>query len=172
MNLKYITCSDPREFNDIHDIVKLAKFSPRVEIAVQAHPSKMSHGMPRNEWFRELVQYVQRDKHDINLAVHVNREWCDAICRTGKIPLELKEFFDARGERNRPLIKRWQLNVPQDTAANIDIYDIYALRRRLIDTHNNHEFILQYNTHTKHMVSSLFMSNFAKFSFYTSTMMY
>ncbi len=159
MNLKYITCSDPREFNDIHDIVKLAKISPRAEIAVQAHPSKMSRGMPRNEWFRELVQYVQRDKHDINLAVHINREWCDEICRTGKMPSELMEFFYVRNG-DKMLIKRWQLNIPADTAKKADVFALACL----IGNNPDHDFILQYNTNTKHIANQLFYHTPVMFS--------
>ena len=58
MQLKYITCSDPREFNDAYKIIDLTQISPRVEIAVQMHPSKASPGMPRYEWFGKLVDYV------------------------------------------------------------------------------------------------------------------
>ena len=161
MNLRYITCSDPREFNDIHDIVKLAQISPRVEIAVQAHPSKMSYGMPRNEWFRELLQYVIQDKHNINLAIHVNREWCDEICRTGKIPTELKDFFDLRyRDTNWPVIQRWQLNIPQETAMNTKARRL----EKLFKEKENYNFIVQYNGHTDQIVNDLFKRPSARFS--------
>ena len=155
MHLRYITCSDPREFNDIHDVVKLAQLSPRVEIAVQAHPSKMSPGMPRNEWFRELLQYVIRDKYNINLAVHVNREWCEKICRKGQIPQELKEFFGLRTENNKPLIKRWQLNVPSYTVPDIN----YRALKRMFNKNSQNEFIVQYNAHTKDVATTLYAMN-------------
>ena len=153
MKLRYITCSDPREFNDIHDIVKLGKLSPRVEIAVQAHPSKMSSGMPRNEWFRELLQYVVTDKHDIRLAVHVNREWCDEICRTGKIPTELQGFFNLyRGDNAyNAVIKRWQLNMPKDTAKNINIDAL----KKLMAAYPEKYFIFQYNENTHDAIYKL-----------------
>ena len=160
MNLRYITCSDPREFNDIHDIVNLAKTSPRAEIAVQAHPSKMLRGMPRNEWFRELVQYVICDKHDINLAVHVNREWCDEICRTGKMPGELREFFDLYQSGRKPVIKRWQLNIPADTAKKTDFFALACL----IGNNADRDFILQYNANTKHIANQLFYHTPVMFS--------
>lgn len=159
MNLKYITCSDPREFNDVRGIVNLAKISPRVEIAVQAHPSKMSLGMPRNEWFHELVEYIRRDKHDINLAIHVNREWCDEICRTGKIPSELMEFFYVHNG-DKLLIKRWQLNVPKETIPNINVKSLGCL----FENNNHHDFIIQYNANTQDMVSNLFWHSSADFS--------
>ena len=161
MQLRYITCSDPREFNDIHDIVKLGKLSPRVEIAVQAHPSKMSPGMPRNEWFRELLQYVMVDKHKIRLAVHVNREWCDQVCRTGTIPNELIEFFEMcrNGNVYDALIKRWQFNMPADTAKNINIHAL----KKLMNLYPEKYFIFQYNNNTSDAIAKLFNAN-ARFS--------
>jgi len=161
MNLRYITCSDPREFNDIHDIVKLAMISKRVEIAVQAHPSKMSPGMPRNEWFRELLDFVIRDKYDINLAVHVNQEWCDYICRKGKIPFELKEFFASchNGDCYKPVIARWQLNVPAKTANNMNIRAL----KQLLNSNLGKKFIIQYNNNTSDVVHSLYRAR-AQFS--------
>lgn len=153
MKLRYITCSDPREFNDIHDIVKLGQMSPRVEIAVQAHPSKMSYRMPRNEWFHELLCYVIRDNIDINLAVHVNREWCDEICCKGKIPQELREFFYLHKKNNaKYLIGRWQLNIPKETVQNIN----YSALKKLLRSNENKEFILQYNDITRSVPRTLY----------------
>ena len=161
MQLRYITCSDPREFNDIHDIVKLGQLSPRVEIAVQAHPSKMSHGMPRNEWFQELLRYVMVDKHKIRLAVHVNREWCDQVCRTGTIPEELIEFFEMcrNGNMYDALIKRWQFNMPVDTANNINVRAL----KKLMNLYPEKYFIFQYNNNTHDAIYKLHDSG-ARFS--------
>lgn len=156
MNLKYITCSDPREFNDIHDIVALGHMSPRVEVAVQAHPSKMSPGMARNDWFRELLQFVKNDGHNINLAVHVNRDWCDQICRTGKFPTELQPFFDLHHDDkfSRPLVARWQLNIPRDTVNKININAL----KQLLNNNLERRFIVQYNDTTRDAVTQLFNS--------------
>ncbi|MBR2286573.1 MAG: hypothetical protein IJ866_03915 [Alphaproteobacteria bacterium] len=161
MNLRYITCSDPREFNDIHDIVKLGQMSSRVEIAVQAHPSKMSPGMPRNEWFHDLLDYVMMDKYKIRLALHVNREWCDAICRTGQIPKELTEFFDLHRNGNiyNSVVKRWQLNIPAETVPYVNIPAL----SRFIDENPEKYFILQYNPRTEKVVNELYKSG-ARFS--------
>ena len=160
MRLRYITCSDPREFNDIHDIVKLAEMSPRAEIAVQMHPSKASVGMPRNQWFHELCRYCVRDAHDINLAVHVNQEWCEEICRTGEIPMELREFFGFyRKNLGAPLVKRWQLNM-----SNTAVHDInYSAVKKLFLHNDDHEFILQYDDRTKNATRVLYEMG-AKFS--------
>lgn len=161
MRLKYITCSDPREFNDFHDIVKLAESSPCAEIAVQMHPSKVSPGMPRNEWFHELCRYCVRDAHDINLAVHVNQEWCEEICRTGEIPMELREFFGLYRKNLgfSPLVKRWQLNMSNTAVRDIN----YDAVKKLFLHNDDHEFILQYNDRTKNAAWVLYEMG-AKFS--------
>ena len=160
MNLKYITCSDPREFNDIRDIVKLGQLSPRVEIAVQAHPSKMSTGMPRRLWFRDLLKHITRHNCYINLAVHVNREWCDEICRTGKIPEDLKEFFDLVSVYSmQPVIRRWQLNIPSETVKNINIDAL----KNLLNKNNDKEFIFQCNDNTKDVITKMHKQS-ARFS--------
>lgn len=149
MQLKYITCSDPREFNNINDIISLGNISPLVEIAVQSHPSKMSPGMPRFQWFQELILQVATNKSSkINLAMHVNREYCDTICRFGEIPIEIKQFFDFADEKGNPIVKRIQLNMPKDAAENINIKKL----SELISNRPTQEFILQYNDKTKDIV--------------------
>ncbi|MBQ0013244.1 MAG: hypothetical protein KBS86_01580 [Proteobacteria bacterium] len=153
MQLKYITCSDPREFNDINDIIKLGQISPLVEIAIQSHPSKMSPGMPRFQWFEELVLRVASDKSSkINLAMHINREYCDSICRFGKIPTEIKQFFDFTYENGSPIIQRIQLNMPADTAKKVNIRKL----SELIAADSKREFIFQYNDETKTAVQNMY----------------
>ena len=160
MKLRYITCSDPREFNDIRDIVKMGQISPRVEIAVQAHPSKMSSGMPRSVWFHDLLRYLMSNGYGVNLAIHVNCEWCDQICRTGSLPAELKYAFDAIYSSSRkPVVKRWQLNMPHQTADNINA----GALADLIQNHPDKEFILQYNENTRGAVEKLYNTD-VKFS--------
>lgn len=56
MILRYITCSDPREDTPVNDILELSQFTPNTEIAVQAHPSKMSFNMPRYKWFTQILK--------------------------------------------------------------------------------------------------------------------
>ena len=55
MKLQYVTCSDPRENLATDAVLQLAQSAPIVEIAIQAHPSRMSFGMPRNNWFGKLL---------------------------------------------------------------------------------------------------------------------
>lgn len=152
MQLKYITCSDPREFNDINDIISLGQISPLVEIAVQSHPSKMSPGMPRFQWFEELVCAAALTKSSkISLAMHINREYCDTICRLGKIPTEIKQFFDFTDEKGEPIVRRIQLNMPRDTAENANIKKL----SELISNNPKHEFIFQYNDNTRDTVHKM-----------------
>ena len=158
MQLKYITCSDPRDFNDIYKIIDLTQISPRVEIAVQMHPSKVSPGTPRYEWFGKLVDYVDLmhgfERYNVNLAVHVNEQYCEEICRTGKIPAELKPFFEKYydSEKKHPVVKRWQLNMSKTAVRDIN-YD--AVQKLFADNPKN-EFILQYNDRTEQVAWTLY----------------
>ena len=157
MNIKYITCSDPREFNDIHDIVNLAQLSPRVEIAIQAHPSKMSPGMPRYQWANELIKFVKGlrfyTSRNINLAIHVNQEWCAEICKTGKLPAELQTILSQRYTRFpcSPVIKRIQLNIPVDAISQANTVNM----ANMIDDNRDYGFIIQYNNNTAGLVQKL-----------------
>ena len=149
MKLRYITCSDPREYNSLQNIVDLAKM-PHAEIAVQCHPSKMSKGMPRNMWFDDLVRLAFHI--DMNLAIHINKEWADSMCVHGKIPNEIFTWMALeRFETNQPIIKRIQLNMPQDTANHINTYEV----AKLINDFPNREFIFQYNNKTKNAIRKL-----------------
>ena len=58
MHIKYITCSDPRAHNSFDEMIGLWNTDPRVEIAVQMHPGKVSPGTDRYEWISELVDYL------------------------------------------------------------------------------------------------------------------
>ena len=166
MNLKYITCSDPREFNDIHDIVKLGQLSPRVEIAIQAHPSKMSPGMPRYQWTQELMQLVKGlqfyNSRNINLAVHVNKEWCAEICKTGKFPAELQTILSQRYTLFpcKTVIGRIQLNIPADAVPKADVDNMI----QLFDENRDYKFIIQYNRNTEDLVKKIRYFSYVPFS--------
>ena len=149
MNLRYITCSDPREHNSIKSIIELAKM-PHAEIAVQCHPSKMSPGMPRNVWFEDLLKEVVQLPR-MNLAIHINSEWANDICVNGNIPYPLSAWFKVGNKREKPIIQRVQINMPKQTADNIDIYHI----ARIIDCYWDKEFIFQYNDKTKAAIQKL-----------------
>lgn len=149
MKLRYITCSDPREHNSIKSIMELARM-PHTEIAVQCHPSKMSPGMPRNVWFEDLLKEVVQLPH-MNLAIHINSEWANDICVNGNIPYPLSAWFKVENKREKPVVQRVQLNMPKQTADNIDIYHI----ARIIDCYWDKEFIFQYNDKTKQAIQKL-----------------
>ena len=166
MNIKYITCSDPREFNDIHDIVALAKSSPRVEIAIQMHPSKASPGMPRFEWAKELVKLAWSTqyhdftigKHEyvrnpVNLAIHINNEWAAQICNTGRIPNELHKILSVRYMAGgmRPIIRRIQINIPHSAVNSASSIDM----ARMMHANPDYKFIVQYNAKTADLVNRL-----------------
>ena len=108
MKLEKITCSDMREHNYIDDIIDLGKRYPKSEFAIQAHPSKFSAYMPRYVWFDTLVHAVR--VNDVNLAMHVNAEWLDLICK-GVVPYEIKRMWQMRRDNGRPTIGRVQVNI-------------------------------------------------------------
>ena len=149
MELRFVTCSDPREHNSIKSIIDLAHL-PRAEIAVQCHPSAMSAGMPRNVWFNKLLHEANQTLR-VNLAIHINCEWANDICANGKIPETILNWIKIEKCYNNPLIKRIQLNMPKATAKNINAD---ALAQIIHDLPNN-EFILQYNNNTKTAVEKL-----------------
>ena len=149
MYLRYITCSDPREHNSVSEIIKLGTM-PNAEIAVQCHPSKMSSGMPRNVWF-EILLHQLYDVKDMNLAIHINQEWANEICVNGEIPDILLNWINVYNSCNKPIIKRIQLNMPKDTARNINA-DKMA---QIIHCFPRREFIFQYNNNTKDAIKKM-----------------
>lgn len=154
MKLRYITCSDPREHNSIESILKLARM-PHAEIAVQCHPSKMNYGMPRNVWFAELLRESMQLSYPINLAIHINSEWANDICVNGKIPETILEWIKLQ-RKGKPIIKRIQINMPEQTAININPDYMAAI---ISWEFPKQEFIFQYNDKTKGAVEKLHKTN-------------
>lgn len=154
MNIKYITCSDPRNHNSHDELFDLWRMDPRVEIAVQMHPGKVSADTERYKWIKQLVEKLQDYpfvSRTCNLAIHVNNNWCDDICN-GKIPDELKPLFRARYKSTfKHIIGRIQLNMPQKTADNFNPQKL----KPVIDFYDKQDFIIQYNARTKDAVDEL-----------------
>lgn len=157
MILRYITASDPRENNSVKSILDLAHL-PHAEIAVQCHPSKMSKGMPRNVWFEKLM-YEMNQTMRVNLAIHINCEWANDICANGKIPEIILNWIKSEKNYKTPIIGRIQLNMPYETAKNINATKL----AKIIHDFPNQEFILQYNKKTKSAIKKLHDTG-AKFS--------
>ena len=158
MNLRYITCSDPREDLAIVDVMGLLKMSTLVEIGVQASPGTMSMFKPRKLWFDVLLFHVSTCDRPVNVALHVNYQWCDDMC-VGQIPFELKQWLKLRNRTNgRPTIRRWQLNIGDRT----EKFDSGALAR-LIREHPEQEFIFPYNETVRDKIELLRKTG-AKFS--------
>ena len=150
MNLKYITVSDPRDHNTIYEMFDLWDIDPRVEIAVQMHPGKVSPDTERYKWIKQMVHDLYGFPRGCNLAIHVNNDWCDDICN-GKIPDALKSMFDAYNFRLQPIVKRIQLNMPQKTAENFNAQKL----KNVIEFYNDKEFIIQYKPTTIDAVEQL-----------------
>ena len=157
MKLRYVTCSDPREHNSIKSIIDLAHL-PHAEIAVQCHPSKMSHGMPRNVWFEQLLHETLQTSR-VNLAIHINNEWSNDICTRGVIPDVILNWITLTRSYHYPLIKRIQLNMSKNTADNIKPSAI----AKIIHDFPYQEFIFQYNDKTQNAIKKLHKTG-AKFS--------
>ena len=151
MHIKYITCSDPRNYNSHDEIFDLWNIDPRVEIAVQMHPGKVSPGTDRYNWIKDLFHALYG--FDENLAIHVNNDWCDDICN-GKVPDELKPFFNATNDHCKPIVKRIQLNMPKKTADNFNPKKLKPVIDYYSDCYDK-DFIIQYNIRTKDAVEQL-----------------
>ncbi len=138
MKISTITCSDPREDTPIDKLVAFMNEFPDVEIAVQASKSKIGLGTPRNTWFNELLRAVRNNPRRLNLAMHINMEYCQKMCR-GEIPDVLLPWFLARrADDNMPVIKRWQINY-SGNKCSFNLYDF----ANMLHAYSNHEFIMQ-----------------------------
>lgn len=139
MKLQYVTCSDPRENLATDAVLQLAQSAPIVEIAIQAHPSRMSFGMPRNNWFGKLLTESLYMNPFPNLAVHVNMEWCNDLCQ-GKIAPEIQNWLSLYHTNGTPVIRRWQINIH---GSKTETFNADAIAKLLNNFHDN-EFIFQY----------------------------
>lgn len=164
MNLRYVTCSDPREDVKINDIIRLLRYAPQVEIGVQAHPTAMSDGMPRNIWFKNLMTLIINIDMPLNVAVHVNYGWCDKMCR-GILPAEIESWMKlTRSGTNTPAIKRWQLNIGDGTS----YFEPDAVAK-LIHDHPENEFIFPYNDGSREKIEKLHQTGAAFSLLYDSS---
>lgn len=158
MRLRYITCSDPRENVAVETILRLLKTSPVAEIAVQAHPSKMSDTMPRNQWFNRLLRESLYMPTAPNLAVHVNLEWCDNFCR-GLLGTEIKNWMSLTRADGKPVIRRWQINISGSKTKYFNADDV----AKLLTAFPDKEFIFQYGEAEHSKIQALNATG-AKFS--------
>lgn len=142
MKLRYITCSDPREDLKPSDVIDLLKTSPLAEIGVQIHKSVAKWGKQRALWFDTLLKQSANLKTPVNIAMHVNYEWCDEMC-SGNIPSEIAYFMSLKNKHtNAPLISRIQLNIG-DATYQFDAHKLF----KLISVLRDYEFILPFNPH-------------------------
>ena len=141
MNLRYITCSDPRENLNLYDVIDLLKISPLAELGIQAHPSAMSVDKPRWKWFDDLLYIVECTIPQPNIALHINYQWSDEICGEGNWPVDIQPFL--RKEHlftGKPVVSRIQLNIGDGTTK----FNAQKLSE-LISYHHDMEFVLPYN---------------------------
>lgn len=144
MNLRYITCSDLREDVPIDSAINLLNVSPKVELGIQAHDCSMNFGTPRYEWLDELLSKSARMTKPLNVAIHVNYDWCSQMAAGGaninKWPAEIQNLFARTDCAGKLLIRRWQLNIGDGTR-DIDGKKLAQICRAFPDR----EFIFPYN---------------------------
>lgn len=141
MNLRYITFSDPDENTPIEKLIELLKISEKVELAVQAMASTMSVDMPKYNWFDKLIELSESQEKPLNISMHVNYNWCDGFFG-GQLSNELLYWFYSTNKfTGEPTIKRWQLNIGDNTKKYINMSKII----KIIKNHPDHEFIFPYN---------------------------
>ena len=162
MNLKYITCSDPRNHNSIEEMFGLWRIDPRVEIAVQMHPKKVSPETERYKWICEMLHQLTIRKGDYNFAVHINQDWCIDLVK-GHMPEELGVILHAKKPLGGdiPLVKRIQLNMPQTAVNEFNPRVVKSVVDYFRD--QGQEVIFQYNNLTKDAVEQLHQTR-AEFS--------
>ena len=127
-----------REYNEIDDIINLGLRYPKSEFAIQAHPTKFSGNMPRYIWFDTLMN-AAKDK-PINLAMHINAEYRNQICR-GIIPQNVLRMWNMCNNDNTPIIKRVQININGGNQSSV-FYSRHLAD--IIRSFPNIEFIFQY----------------------------
>ncbi|MBD5388648.1 hypothetical protein HDR63_00115 [bacterium] len=145
MNLRYITCSDMREDVSLRDAIALLSLSPRVELGIQAHAEAMDFGTARYDWLDALLTQSARMARPLNIAIHVNYDWCSQMVAAGaqkyKWPGPIQNLFHRTGRNGAPLIRRWQLNIGDGTPG-IRWPDLVGVCRAFADR----ELIFPYNT--------------------------
>lgn len=148
MNLRYITCSDPRENISVDDAIKILTYAPNVEFGIQADGYSMSNGTPRNIWLRKILEKSNSMQKPLNIALHVNYDWCDASCAYN-MPSDLLQLRDmVHTQTGTPLIQRWQFNIGDGTRMNIDVEKVQLMAQQL----NGREIIFPYNPITKNAI--------------------
>jgi hypothetical protein len=129
-----------REDVPIEKVMELLNISEKVELGIQAHSFAMSYNMPRNVWFNELLNISAAAPKPLNIAIHVNYQWCSDFCHGELAPELLDWFYMTHKNTGQPVIKRWQLNIGDGTAG----FDASKLSR-IISNNPRREFIFPYN---------------------------
>lgn len=138
MIIDTITCSGPHEDTPVNKLVSFMNDYSNVEIAIQASPYKMSAGTERYAWFNKLMRAVQNNPTQLNLALHVNQEWCDWICR-GVLPFEIQMWLEEERPDGMPVVRRVQIN----SCGSKTMYFYPTKIAKIINTYPNSEFIVQ-----------------------------
>lgn len=151
MHVRYITVSDIRENISVDDSIKILTVAPNVEFGIQADGFSMKSNSARNIWLREILDKSNSMQKPLNIALHVNFDWCNAACNFN-IPNELANLTQLKhAQTGTPLIQRLQFNIGDGTALQFDVYKL----KQLIKYFSQHEIIFPYNSLTKPILDSL-----------------
>ena len=158
MNLRYVTCSDPRPDTSVADAMQFLLTYPMAELAVQVHNTKVAPGSDRYAWFDQLVSLATQITEPVNLAMHVNLDWCHMLCQ-GQVPSALADWLNARHVDGRPLVRRIQINM---AGSQTRVFDAHAVAD-MIRHYGAQEFIMQYTPMVDTYIKALKRTG-AKFS--------
>lgn len=137
MNLRYITCSGANQDTPHDKLIEFAKQSNLIEIGIIANSSIMRKGTPQYDWFEHLLSL--KGIENINLALHINSDWCTDFCN-GIIAPELEKWLKIYTINKQPVIKRWQFNIGN----GMRLQDVKKLKD-IINNNSDKEFIFSFN---------------------------
>lgn len=144
MKIDLITCSDPREDTPPEKLVAFMNEFPNVEIGIQASTKQIGPGTARRAWFEKLMPMVRNNPRRLRMAMHVNLDYSDQMCR-GMIPNDMAEWFNARRADGRPVIGRIQINGGGSIYRSFRDNDV----AKMIGQNADREFIIQYDGGTR-----------------------
>lgn len=151
MEIKTITCSGTNEHTEIVGLAVLLTKFPIAEAGIQVSGRKCSFSTPRYMWVKRLASFLNNNKLDVNLALHVNEDWVENFC-CGKIAPELEEILNLSDFRGNKLIKRIQLNFKIGREKTPDIEVLIGILQKF----SEQRFILSYNDSNASLIKQIY----------------
>lgn len=151
MKIKMITCSGPNEHTNPEKLLDLLAEFFDSEAGIQVSGDKAELGMPRYEWIKELSGLVRKQFRNINLALHVNKDWVEKLGQGIVVP-ELAEFLELEDGQGNKLFRRVQLNFKVGREKTPDIDALCAV----IGNFPKQRFILSYNSDNAELINEMY----------------